>query len=283
MRDEQLEARDPAGHDRQRAAHRLEQHHAEARLEARRAEHVRRRVVARAIPVDAPGELDRALHLLGQPAQVVPPQRPVPDHAQADMAVPRAPHLLERLEHRAEAVARVEAPDEEDDRNAARRQRLDRLDVRAEVIVVDAVRDHAPVEVGEVVVERCDAGLGDDDVSVQPPQRGMGDGSDEIAHQSGREDRVVGADADRVGGQHGGDEHERARVVGRVHVHDIEASLREEPPQACDGRSGSRCATSASRCRRAAARRPCARSRLRRSRGRGRRGPSSAARAAGGR
>ena len=66
-----------------------------------------------------------------------------------------------------------------------------------EVILVDAVGDHAPGELGEVVVERLDADVRDHDVAVQPAERGARGRMHEVAHAPGGEDGVIGADADR--------------------------------------------------------------------------------------
>ena len=60
----------------------------------------------------------------------------------------------------------------------------------------------------------------------------MGGGADEVAHAPRREDGVVGADSDRVGRQTERGEHERARVVGRMDVHHVEAAPLEEPAEA---------------------------------------------------
>ena len=122
-------------------------------------------------------------------------------------------------------------PEEEDDGSPLARSACDRRRGGREVLLVDAVRDHAPVELGEVVVERRNAGLRDDDVAVQPAERGARGGVHEVAHAARREDRVVRADADRARGQHERREHEEARVVGRVDVHDVELPLGEEAPQ----------------------------------------------------
>ena len=138
------------------------------------------------------------------------------------MAIARAPELVEGVEHDAEAVARVEAPEEEHDRVPALAQRLDRPRVRREVILVDAVRDHAPVELGEVVVERLHARVRDDDVPVQPAQRCARGGVHEIAQPAGREHGVIRPDPDCALGEDERCEHEEARVVGRVDVHDVE-------------------------------------------------------------
>ena len=53
----------------------------------------------------------------------------------------------------------------------------------------------------------------------------------EVAHAPGREDRVIRADADRARGQGERREHEEARVVGRMDVHDVELPRGEEAPQ----------------------------------------------------
>ena len=111
------------------------------------------------------------------------------------------------------------------------RSAVDRLRARREVILVDAVRDHAPVELGEVVVERLDAGVRDDDVPVQPAQRGARGRVHEVAQAPGREHGVVGADADGALGEDERREHEEARVVGRVDVHDVELPRGQEAPQ----------------------------------------------------
>ena len=95
-------------------------------------------------------------------------------------------------------------PEEEHDRVAALAQRGDRAGAGREVILVDAVRDHAPGELGEVVVERLDAGVRDDDVAVQPAERGARGRVHEVAHAARREDGVVGADADRPRGSANG-------------------------------------------------------------------------------
>ena len=129
-RHQHLEPRDHARDDRAPAAHRLEQHHPEAGALARGAEDVGRGVVARAVPVDATGPLDGGGDLGREPAGVVAPQRAVADHAQARVAVARAPQLVEGLEHDPEAVARVEAAEEEDDRIPALAQRVDRPGAR---------------------------------------------------------------------------------------------------------------------------------------------------------
>ena len=53
----------------------------------------------------------------------------------------------------------------------------------------------------------------------------------EIAHPAGGEDGVIRADADRARGQHERGEHEKARVVGRVDVDDVELPSGEEAAQ----------------------------------------------------
>ena len=107
----------------------------------------------------------------------------------------------------------------------------DRLGAGREVILVDAVRDHAPGELREVVVERLDADIRDDDVAVQPAERGPRGRVHEIAYAPGGEDGVIRADTDRARGQHERGEHEEARVVGRVDVDDVELPGGEEATQ----------------------------------------------------
>ena len=169
-------------------------------------------------------------------ALVVGAQRPVPHDAQPRISVARAPQALERLEHDSEPVPGIEAPDEQHERPAAGRELLDRLGLGAEVVLVDPVGNDPPVEIGEVVVERRDARLRDDHVPLQPSQAGMRGRADEVAHAPRREDGVVGADADGVGRQCERGEHERARVVGGMHVHDVEAASLEEPAERLAGR-----------------------------------------------
>ena len=99
------------------------------------------------------------------------------------------------------------------------------------MILVDAVRDDAPVELGEVVVERLDARVRDDDVPVQPAQRRARGRVHQVAHAARREHGVVRADADGALGEDERREHEEARVVRRVDVHDVELPRAQEPPQ----------------------------------------------------
>ena len=143
---EQLEARDAARHDGPAGAHGLEQHHAEGGALAGRAVDVGRRVVARPRPVDAPGPDHVARHALGELAAVDVAERAVADDAQPHRSLVLRMYLLERLEHRRQSIARVEAAEEQDQRLAALAQLGQRLGVGREVPVVDAVRDDAVVE-----------------------------------------------------------------------------------------------------------------------------------------
>ena len=280
-RQQPLEPGDHARDDRAAAAHRLEQDHAEAGALAGRAEHVGRGVVARAVPVDAPrpvhrrGDLGRELRSRSSGAAGRRPtthRRTCPSRARHSWS--KASSMMPR------PLRGSKRPRNSTTGSPLSRRASIGCARRREVVLVDAVRDHAPVELGEVVVERLDAGVRDDDVTVQPAQRGPRGRVHEVAQAPGREDRVVRADADRPLREHERREHEEARVVGRVDVHDVELPRGEESPQLQRGRAGTPCAASASRCRRAAARGPCARARRRRPRARARRGRRHAARAA---
>ena len=220
-------------------AHRLEQHHAERRALAGRAVDVGRRVVARPRPVDASGPDHVARHALGELAAVDVAERPVADDAQPHRSLVLRMYLLERLEHRRQSVARVEAPEEEDQRLAALAQLGQRLGVGREVPVVDAVRDDAVVE-REVRGERADAGLGHDDVRVEPPEPAPQDRGEHVEQHAGREHRVVGRDADRAVGDRERGDRAHARVVGRVQVHDVDVEALEEPSQLQDEPRGHR-------------------------------------------
>ena len=100
-----------------------------------------------------------------------------------------------------------------------------------EQVGVDAVGDDVVGE-REVRRQRADAGLRHADAPVQPldqrPRPGREDvhagGRRKDAVEGGHRERVVGGVLDRPGG-HG-------RVVGRVHVHDVEAPLAKQLPQA---------------------------------------------------
>ena len=103
-------------------------------------------------------------------------------------------HLLERLEHRRQAVAGVEAAEEEDQGLAALAQFGQGLGVGREVPVVDAVRNDAVAE-REVGGERADAGLGHHDVGVELAEPAAQDRREHVEQHARREHRVVGRDA----------------------------------------------------------------------------------------
>ena len=266
-REQPLEARDHARDDRAAAAHRLEQHHAEARPLAGRAEDVGRGVVARAVPVDAArpvhgrGDLGREPPLRSSarsgPSPTTQsrtwPSRARQSRSNASSMMPRPLRGSKRprksttgspLARSSSSGLRRRA------RSGPRRCRSGSRASRTRGSSGRAARCRRPRR-------RCGRAAGCSDGA-----RGR---VHEVAHAPGREDRVVGADADRPVGQHERREHEEARVVGRVDVHDVELPRGEEPPQLPRARAGARCAASASRCRRAASRRPCARARRRRS------------------
>ena len=191
--------------------------------------HVGRGVVARAGPVDAAGPDDIASRPADR-AGAGSTARNGPSPTTTRRTFPECSRCT-----RSNARSIVPSPfrgskrpEEEDHGLPVGAQRGKGLGIRREVVLVDPVRDHPPLEVGEVRRQRPDARLGDDDVRVQLRERPAHQRGQRVEPDPAREDGVVGADADRALRHHERRERREAGVVRGVHVHHVELPATEE-------------------------------------------------------
>ena len=219
--------------------------------------------VVRAAAVETAGEVHVGACLVGDHALVERAQRTVADDDQAHGRAAFGEQQLVRVDHRVDAVPRVE-PADEDDRAVVAHQVPHRLCVGGEVLGVDAVGDDV-IGVRKVRRERADAGLTDADAAVQALDRGPDQLGLNVHAQRLREHAVEGGDRERVVGRVVDRPGRHLRVVGRVHVDDVKAPLAEERAQPAAQARADGVRASLRRCpsgeRRAGWRRRCARPR----------------------